>query len=486
MVKNIFNKPVLWVIWGSVSVAILFVISVSHHYPGSAGIYYIFNLSFICLLLLCYPHPRSYAYFFFATFLFLGFWVKFTVHNVINYEFVEPTGSFGGQPVTWDQALTVASAAAIAVCLPRILQLLHTFTGRLQYQPVFKQEIPEWYFKWRIWLWGICFIVILSVCFWNYKAAFYQIGVDAKVILPFHLNVLLTLMIHSGFILWICVLIHIEEQIRTLNPVILLLPFFVEGMLVSISTLSRSLFIFHVAPVIAIFWLQSATYLRRLRLKTIFIISTLIILSMAASITVVTFGRIETYYMEQTSSETYKRKFPNQTSQNELRRFLIQDSFRQVLKLFVDRWVGLEGVLTISAYQHRSMPLFMEAAREDPQRGSDAIYQKISASHTHYPRRANFTFMTLPGITAVLFYSDSILLVMAGMFLASALLIICEMVIWRLTQNHFLGAYLGLALANILCQLNFPYLAVVNVIIVFLAALGVALIQRKLVLSYPV
>ena len=482
--EKFLNKPILWVILGSALLATAYIISVSHLYSGSAAVYYAFNLSFMCLLLLCYPRPRSYAYLFFAVFLFLGFWVKFTVHNVIAYEFIEPTGDFDGQPETWDLALKAASAAAIGVCLPRILQLALAFTPRFQFQTVSRQNIAGWYLEWRIWLWAMSFFLIVAFCIWNYKAAFYQIGVDAKVILPLHLNVFVSMLTHSGFIMWVCVLVHVEEQIRHLTPIALMLPFWLEGLFVSISALSRSLFIFHVAPVVAVFWFQSSKYIKRLNLRTVLYIVVFLVIALAASITAVTFGRIETYYMEQTSAETYNRKVSNPVDQNELRRFLVHDSFRQVLKLFVDRWVGLEGVLTISAYNHRGIPLLSEAIREDPQRGAESIYQKISASHTHYPRHSNHTFLTLPGIAAVLFYSDSIVIVAIGMLLASTILIIMEFIIFRLSQNHFLVAYLGLALANILCQLNFPYLGGVNVALVFSAAMAMALIQRRLAFPY--
>ncbi len=70
------------------------------------------------------------------------------------------------------------------------------------------------------------------------------------------------------------------------------------------------------------------------------------------------------------------------------------------------------------------------------------------------------------------------------MLLASTILIIMEFIIFRLSQNHFLVAYLGLALANILCQLNFPYLGGVNVALVFSAAMAMALIQRRLAFPY--
>src|SRR5687768_8960593 len=76
-------------------------------YPGSPDIYLLFDLSFIVMLLLALPTPRSHAYVFFALMIFLGFWAKLKVHLVFGAAFDEPVGNFSGAGAEWGRALSV-------------------------------------------------------------------------------------------------------------------------------------------------------------------------------------------------------------------------------------------------------------------------------------------------------------------------------------------------------------------------------------------
>ena len=141
-----------------------------------------FNLAFIAMLALVFPRPRSFAYTFFAVFLFLGFWVKFTVHSILGNPFLEPIGMFDGSPQAWDRALAVASVTAVGVVLARCL---HLFTSADLSRFSEFSPAPRWYGPLRIPLWVFSLFLLLTLNVLNLKYAFYQAGINAKLLLPF-------------------------------------------------------------------------------------------------------------------------------------------------------------------------------------------------------------------------------------------------------------------------------------------------------------
>jgi hypothetical protein len=96
---------------------------------------------------------------------------------------------------------------------------------------------------------------------------------------------------------------------------------------------------------------------------------------------------------------------------------------------------------------------------EDPRAGNAALYQQISRAK--YQAQAGFTFLTLPGVVAVMSYSGSAWVVLLGMMFVTSIVLATEATFRRLFHNEFLCAVVGVAMANTLAQMNFPYLTVI-------------------------
>ncbi|CAI8979529.1 O-antigen polymerase [Pseudomonas sp. IT-P258] len=126
----------------------------------------------------------------------------------------------------------------------------------------------------------------------------------------------------------------------------------------------------------------------------------------------------------------------------------------ELSKLIVDRWIGAEGVLAVTSENHLDLDLFMRGLREDPAQGTQAIYQRIS--NAQYERLENFTFMTIPGPIAVLYYSGNYLVLFAGMALLFFLGYSIELAAKRLLSNVMTSATIGVAMAYLIVQINFP------------------------------
>lgn len=128
--------------------------------------------------------------------------------------------------------------------------------------------------------------------------------------------------------------------------------------------------------------------------------------------------------------------------------------FYEMGKLIVDRWVGLEGVLTVISSDAKGTDLFLNALTENPSAGTEAIYQRMA--NAQYQAFENFTFMTIPGPIAVLLYSDSYFTLIGGLAFVFAVSFLLEFVAFRLLDNVITQAAIGVALAYLLVQTNFP------------------------------
>jgi hypothetical protein len=438
-------------------------------YLGSPGPYILFDMSFVAMLALVLPRPRSHGYLFFALMLFLGFWSKLMARLIFGTEFLEPTGNFSGSAENWDRVLEISAAAALGVSLARLAQL--QIAGRCWPAVSAVEDPPRWYVEWRRQAWIVSILAMLALNLLNFQLGFYQTGVNPRLVLPLHLNVLTGWLVNIGFALWFAVLVHWEFQRAPRSLGSALVAPVVESLASSTSALSRSFYLLHS---LAYFFAVGAQWTRVravLSWRTVAGFTVLWGLCFAISLTAVSWLRIHFYTL------AYQPEIVSIPAQKEVAATpvvgadvsnQIAPMVREVSRLFLERWIGLEGVLAVSSYPDTGLPLFLEGIREDPKKGNDTLYQRISKSQ--YQASERFTFLTLPGIVGVLFYSGSLATVVAGTLFVTLLMMATELAALRLTANPFLVSLVALGMANVAAQMNFVYLSAI-----FVAQLWVAI-----------
>jgi hypothetical protein len=464
-------------------------------YEGTTGFFLLFNVSYLLLVLMAVPRPRSYVYTFLSLFVFLGFWLKFTLHTIIGYDYQDAVGAFDGSAAAWDLVLLVASSAAIGIVLIRGLHLwlARHFEEQMAERSDNAINIPVWYVRFKKPLWVGTILLVIALNAWNTVASFYQIGVNPKVILPIHLNVLATWLINIGFALWISVLVQWETNLHPRALKYALLAPIAEGLISTVSVLSRSVYLFHTLPYA---FVVTGRYVRRtsaLTNRAAGLLTVLFALLFVVGLVAVSGLRLYTYpgalnlstpRPETTSPSVADPSGTVDTSVSETaepiltRNQVIWIATKQVLGLFVDRWNGLEGVLAVSSYEGLGYDLLVEGLKEDPNKGENSIYQEISNSDVVYQEQEGFTFLNLVGIVGFLFYSGSLLMVGIGMASVTLLMMAIEIVFFRLVHNPFLSSVSGLAMANVVCQINFPYLTGIFFVQLLFAMTFIWLLQK--------
>ena len=458
-------------------------------YPGTALPFLLFQMSYTVLLLLAIPRPRRYAYTFLAIFLFLGFWAKFNLHTIFDYAFQEPIGRFDDSGQSWDNVLVVASAAAVGAAIARLAQLSWdrhrnraqpgpaSPTIRRSFQP------PSWYLNHRtsVWVGTAAAGIILFVG--NAIGAFYQIGVDPRLVLPFHLNVLVGWMVQLGVALWIALLVHWEDTADGALARALVAPT-VEAPVATISALSRGIYLFHLVPYGFVLFDERRRLGSKFSMRALSVLAALAVTAFVLSLVCSSALRLAVYPQTAPASSASvlaplagrgNRSAPrardhqaerqaggvfNLATVEESRFGSTRVAFmvHEVFTLFTDRWTGLEGVMAVSASDRVGWSFFRKGVEENPNSGQRAAYQLISGANLLYANYRGFTFLTLPGIVAILDYSGSLPVVLLGMLLITAALLAVERLTLRFTGNLYLAAVTGLAMANELAEANFPRL----------------------------
>lgn len=441
--------------------------------------------------------PRSHGYTALALFLVLGFWAKAVAHLVLSYPYIEPTGAFRGTGMAWDQVLSVAIVAALGAIAARVLFLAALWRRpRAGRDPAPPLPPPGWYERYRAWAWGACLLAVVLVAGWNSVAAFYQIGVQPKLLLPLRLHILPAWLVSIGFGLALAALVQWEWARSPRALPLALTGAVLEAALSSASALSRSIYVLRVLPYV----LTLADRWHAFRAGTggarVWGVLAAAAAGAVLTLALVTLGRLYTYpapyvYVDYSEDEQRTVVFEPfrsedlptdvQVPEDEARRLravTVEMHLKQLAHLLVDRWVGLEGVMAVSAAPDLGWPLLRQALSEDPGQGAAALYQRIARATAADARSEGYTFLTLPGLVAVLFYSGSLLVVGLGVGFLTGLVMALELLARWWVGGPFVPALVGVALANVACQLHFPYLAAVFLMQLVLALPFLGLVAR--------
>ncbi|WP_271411680.1 hypothetical protein [Pseudomonas sp. Q1-7] len=434
------------------------------HGAGSLPVLVMFHFSFLLLTLLAFAGFRSDGYCYLAFFLFLGFWLKWLVHEIFEYPFVEPVGNYLGEPGQVDVALSIASVASLGVAASR---LLHVYVERrfCAVKPVSaKENIPSIYSRWFLHIWVIFVLLSFVLYFFNYRFSFFQVGVNARLVLPSGVNAIAAWLVCCGMPMIFSLLLdwEISRKPDRYWPAIYGVCIF--ALIMSVSMASRAVLPFLYLAVGGCLYFHKREYLVRMIALWTWRLPLLMSGFFAFSLILVSAFRLDTYQPSQPSQSSVTSiidsESPSSLSALDVGRaedmMLYRGTFFQVLRLGVDRWIGIEGALAVASSEGQGISLLMAGLMERPSAGVDALYQRISGSF--YKHQEGLTFLTLPGAAAVLFYSGSFSIVFFGMMALASIVFFVERLAVRMTGSHLVSSWVALLVANSVCQMNFPYL----------------------------
>jgi len=433
---------------GFITLAIL----AANNYVGSLFILVVFNVTSLFLLVLAFLGRFSYTYFFLSLFLLLGFWLKFTIHTILGYPYLEPVGDFDYSAVSWDKVLLSVSIIYLGLIASRFLFVSADILIKKRVRNI-RLQAPHWYLKNRTIVWSLYWLIALLVFFLNYLHGYYKTGIHSFVELPPVLSVLAPFIVFIGLALVLSAFIGLEAVHYGRIAKVIAIAVILEGMLASFSMVSRAAIVMHVLPFFVALVVTEKKYgVVLMKNKASFL--GVFVITLGVVLAIVSFLRISSYPESLT------------TLSDQMLLMVWQNAF-----LFSDRWVGIEGVMAVTSFREVGSELFLQGMLEDPNSGVNSIYQYISNSF--YKELEDFTFLTLPGFGAVLLYSGSKVMVFIATFIIGIFVRSIENIVSRISRNPFMVSLVSAAVANSLCQMNFPYLFLTFIvsIVIFLAVL---------------
>lgn len=442
--------------WGALAV-----MGVSH-YSGSGFVYLVFSLVFLAILASGFYRNSSYGYMFLAVMLWLGFWLKFTLHLVIGYDYIEPLGYFTFSAVNLDSVLKTCSVAGAGVLLAWALQS-GGFRGVERNAPVVGCAAPYWYCKFRGWLWGILWLGIIVWPLLNVVFGTNQIGLVPQTVLAWPMTAVISWFVTIGVSIAVMTLLWWDVAVKAdLTQVFLAV--LVEATFSTVSLISRGTFVLHAVPPIIAAFKGYKTFIRGIsRTKLMaagfsFLIAFLFAMSMVTT--------LRTYLYSGDSRANRLIDFMHVGPEPKMFVTFLnggENFLSQILVLGVDRWIGIEGVMSVQSYPSKGKELLFKALHEKREIGKVTMYQEVCNSHYRWMDSSKWQFAAIPGAAAFFYYSGSRLVVLLGLFVLTMGVILTEAALYSFLGNPFLCSLWGLTAANTVSQFGisplqlFPY-----------------------------
>lgn len=417
---------------------------------------------------------RSNALFldtFLAIFLWLGFWLKLVLRliNGGGY-FVES----GGDTTMFDQALTVAMIGLIAVMSGSWIRERFIFKYPAS-SPLSLSHCFDSYKNHRkviLTLFVFFFILVATI---NFVLGIYQRGEIPKTNLPYGTDGIIKWLLIFGMASFSALILRFEVEINkkvTLMPAVLAM---LEAFMSSVSMMSRAM----VINVSALGYGLLSTIRRQgfaWNKRYVASIFTIFSVLFALSVLSVNYLRANNYNIvtieSGTSQPDSQPKANNSFSSDSTNREKtsdsgepgeakggkqvsspsliedIKDKFQLVLimtqPLFVDRWVGVEGVLGVLHHGELGWPLWQKAWDEKYSDNQISLYDQMIGSAYTTIDTTKHHFVNLPGMIAFLFYPGSYVFLFIAMTFVMIVASLFEIGAFKLSGNNMvLSALIG-------------------------------------------
>lgn len=473
------------------------------HYPASLPPLLLNGVLTGLLVRSVLNNRTSFFSFFLLAFLILGCWAKLVLHFILGTQFIEPIGAFDESPQAWDSAMLALNIAfaTLLVC--------QAIVGRLPPPAVIRIKHPRALLMPSMWLALLLTTLLLA---FNFKFAILKVGTEPLLKLHSYAYVLVSFMLAWGNLILLATLGYWLVQARQMKLETLFYILILEGAVTAVSMGSRAQMILHVAAPFAVYLVHGRELVDGLRLAQWVRVLLITAALFVASLLLVSADRLQSFaqarpvstpvatlvsspsFAPGSSSSSRLLVAPADAAQavagallpampllriaaqgmqlppvsseaasapairpeisEQVKRARWKGMLMEMSKLVVDRWIGLEGVLAVVSHDGTGWPLFLRSLVELPESGTEAIYQRMS--NAQYQAFENFTFMTIPGPMAILLYSGKLTVLAGGLAMLFLTGVLAERLANYLVGNIFARATIGVALAYLVVQTNFP------------------------------
>jgi hypothetical protein len=455
-------------------------------YPGNAAVYAVFSVAFASMLAVAALPRTPYVAVYGCVFLWLGIWAKMTLHMQVDYQavfgqsFMEPTGQFDFSPGAWDDVLLTCTVGALGMLTAVMGAKLFSWNRGLPERVSVLGRAPVWYPRFRFVVWAAVAAAVAGLVTVNETFAILKLGFPPATLLPWPVSGIYPWLFYVGLAVVIAVLSGWEAGARG-SLGLPLTTAMASAWLLAASMLSRSAFIFQAGPYLLVLLREPKLRASLGVLQRVGVVAGFGIL-FAASLAAVTYSR----YLVADRAPTHASDLDRapQIAEGSARLELVWSATRAaVMSMAIDRWPGLEGVMTVSAAPGRGWSSLREILTARRTLKEVDIYTRMSGSPFSNRHTARFHYATIPGPIALWYVSGSRWVVFFGILVFGLIAIVLEDLVARLHRNPFLqsvvGAYLAVLVTQITPGLGQKMLSVATLLLACFALHAVARIGRN-------
>jgi hypothetical protein len=414
------RKPILLV--SALAILSLAIVAGSR-YQGHWIIYLGFSLVANALLLNGFRRRAIYFDTFIGIFLWLGFWLKFSVRVAFTSGlFREPVGAFDFSGSSFDKALIVSSCGIAAFLFASFVRE-QFFVYPDEPPSCIRSGLFHFYKAFRKYFVSVFILVVVAVAASNAWLGIYQRGMVAQTILPFGLNGVFKWLLQFGLASVSALIIRFELELNRNISAMAVIPPILECFFSNVSLLSRGMILN-----------ASALAIGCLRLISAMKVSVRRVASIAAV------AAIASFFIASLVAVNYLRvlKFDDAGASVAV---AVSAGAGSVSPLLVDRWVGIEGVLAVSSSEKLGWELWREAWQEKYYEDQFSLYDQLFVS-SHYASspidKSRNHFVNLPGLVAFLYYPGSLLFLVIAVLAAALVGAVFEVSTYRLCSGNWI------------------------------------------------
>lgn len=397
-------------------------------YAGHWLVYLSFTLAANGLLFNGFRRKAIYFDTFIGIFLWLGFWLKLSLRVAFASSlFHEPVGEFDGSAEAFDHVLLVSSCGLAALLVASFArQFLFCYPDIPP--TASKSGLFHLYRAYRRTCVVTFVLLVLLVAASNAWLGIYQRGMVAQTQLPLGLNGVYKWLLQFGLSSIAALIIRFEIELnRKLSPMAVFLPL-LESFLSNVSLLSRGMILNSSALGIGGLRLIRAM---KVRVDPLVLVATSIAFAVLFAISVFTVNYLRTVALAG----------PEPGAHAPVALAAAVDAQYMTPPLFIDRWVGIEGVMAVSSSKKLGWDLWQQAWQEKYLEGTLSLYDQnfIDSPYLNpYIDKSKNHFVSLPGIIAFFYYPGSLAFLFSGLVVCALFAAAIEFAAYRLGGQNWL------------------------------------------------
>ncbi len=421
-------------------------------HEGNIFIYLFFSILINSLLIYTINTKRLFFEIYFALFIWLGFWFKYTFSLVFLNGIIYDSGPISNS-ANIDEAIFASIIAISAVFISFILR--NVFFKEKLYKINSKSYFEEKYLRNRKIIISLFILLFCLITIFNFNFSIYQKGFIFKHEIPLFIVNLTKWMLLFGFSTLSCFFIYTEIlRLKKISLSLIIVAFF-EIFLSYSSMLSRALIMNLSALTFSI-----SKYLVLIKNKNYFFSIILILITSMFLINNYFSNHIRINFANEIGFELKNEEFikdslinnDNLKDNNTLQYKVSNDPKVQPdpvnmsAFIIINRWTGIDSMIAVTSYKNLSFDLLFKSFKEKKIINEKTFYETTfnvdydGGKEVMQGKKRILKGNTLPGIISFLFYTGNYYFLFIAIFILTFLLCIFEIFCKKITNNNMIYA----------------------------------------------